>query len=296
MNDDPQRERLELLYAMEAVGGLSDAEAAELEELRSLYPDIDGTSFQLAAAAMDLAFATEGQSTTTERLPDALRNSILTDAQDVHSWQRNGAAKSAATKSVATERVQAEVGVDHATDESFASAVGPSARSGTSLNWLGWICALAASIALVIVSIPQGDEQANSAPTSAESLRLALLERSDTQLVQWTQGPTPFSDTVTGNVAWNQRDQRGFMLFEGMPINDPTVEQYQLWIIDPKRDQHPIDGGVFDVSDPKRAVVAIDAKLKVVDPQAFAITIEKPGGVVVSDQSRLPLLASVPQP
>jgi hypothetical protein len=40
-------------------------------------------------------------------------------------------------------------------------------------------------------------------------------------------------------------------------------------------------------------IVPIQAKLKVLKPAAFAITIEKPGGVVVSTQERLPLLAVV---
>jgi hypothetical protein len=34
--------------------------------------------------------------------------------------------------------------------------------------------------------------------------------------------------------------------------------------------------------------------LPIAKPTLFAITVERPGGVVVSDRSRLPLLASVP--
>ena len=78
-----------------------------------------------------------------------------------------------------------------------------------------------------------------------------------------------------------------------MPVNDPGVEQYQLWIIDPRRDDEPIDGGVFDISKSGEVIVPINAKLDVISPQAFAVTIEKPGGVVVSTQERLPLLAKV---
>ncbi|MCU0709749.1 MAG: hypothetical protein MUF23_15805 [Pirellula sp.] len=42
------------------------------------------------------------------------------------------------------------------------------------------------------------------------------------------------------------------------------------------------------------AIIAIHAKLRVNQPKAFAVTIEKPGGVVVSTQEQLPLLAVVP--
>jgi anti-sigma-K factor RskA len=78
-----------------------------------------------------------------------------------------------------------------------------------------------------------------------------------------------------------------------MPVNDPTVEQYQLWIIDPTRDDEPIDGGVFDIASTGEVIVPVQAKLLVNQPTAFAVTIEKPGGVVVSTQERFPLLATV---
>ena len=70
-----------------------------------------------------------------------------------------------------------------------------------------------------------------------------------------------------------------------MPANDPATSQYQLWIVDPARDELPVDGGVFDIpasADP--VVIPIDAKLPVKAPAAFVITREKPGGVVRSKQ------------
>ena len=68
-----------------------------------------------------------------------------------------------------------------------------------------------------------------------------------------------------------------------MPANDPGQSQYQLWIVDPDRSAQPVDGGVFDIpSGTKEVIIPIDAKLDVSKPQAFAITLEKPGGVVVS--------------
>ena len=94
-------------------------------------------------------------------------------------------------------------------------------------------------------------------------------------------------------MVWSNALQKGYLRFTNMPVNDPAVEQYQLWIIDPQRDDKPIDGGVFDISKSGEVIVPINAKLGVVDPQAFAVTIEKPGGVVVSSQNNLPLLAKV---
>lgn len=129
---------------------------------------------------------------------------------------------------------------------------------------------------------------------SAALARTELLETANDVLqLDWAQGTTPFDKPVNGDVVWSNANQSGYMRFTGMPVNTPTLEQYQLWIIDPGRDDEPIDGGVFNISESGEIVIPIHAKLKVVSPQAFAITVEKSGGVVVSTQARLPLLAAV---
>ena len=84
------------------------------------------------------------------------------------------------------------------------------------------------------------------------------------------------------------------MRFRNLPVNQPTREQYQLWIFSKNQDDAtPIDGGVFDVDAEGEVIVPIDAKLRADDVYLFAVTIEKPGGVVVSSRGRLPLLAKV---
>ncbi|MEQ8838122.1 MAG: anti-sigma factor, partial [Lacipirellulaceae bacterium] len=77
--------------------------------------------------------------------------------------------------------------------------------------------------------------------------------------------------------------------------NDPTKEQYQLWIFDADRNEaHPVDGGVFDIADANAdTLIPIDARVPVNEATLFAITVERPGGVVVSSRERLPLLAPV---
>ena len=55
------------------------------------------------------------------------------------------------------------------------------------------------------------------------------------------------------------------------------------------------DGGVFDVPPGGGdVVVPIRVKLGVTRPKLFAVTVEPPGGVVVSNRERIPLLAKVP--
>ena len=95
-------------------------------------------------------------------------------------------------------------------------------------------------------------------------------------------------------MVWDPATQTGYMRIAGLPRNDPNVAQYQLWIFDGTRDErYPIDGGVFNIAGTRDGeVVAIHAKLKVAVPLMFAITIERPGGVVVSDRSRLAALAN----
>ena len=101
-----------------------------------------------------------------------------------------------------------------------------------------------------------------------------------------------------GEVAWSDDLQQGYMTFTGLKPNDPTKEQYQLWIFDKNRDEkYPVDGGVFDVDqETGETIVMIDQKIKVDTATLFAITVEKPGGVVVSSRERLPLIAPVNQP
>lgn len=114
------------------------------------------------------------------------------------------------------------------------------------------------------------------------------------QSVRWSWEPTK-DDHVVGEVRgeaiFDPESSRGLLLIEGLAVNDPKQEQYQLWIFDAARDErYPVDGGVFDVPSCGHAVIPIQAKLNVTEPKLFAVTIERPGGVVVSDR-RIAILA-----
>jgi hypothetical protein len=94
---------------------------------------------------------------------------------------------------------------------------------------------------------------------------------------------------ITAEVVWNESLQTGYLQVKGLPVNSPPKSQYQLWIIDGGRGQpgqpdanNRVDGGVFDVAPDGTAIVPIRAALKVFQAQAFAITEEPPGGVIVS--------------
>lgn len=96
---------------------------------------------------------------------------------------------------------------------------------------------------------------------------------------------------VSGEAYFDPTTDEGLLEIEGLAPNDPSREQYQLWIFDATRDErYPIDGGVFDIGETGRARIPVRAHLHVSRPVGFAVTVEPPGGVVVS-QRRVALLA-----
>jgi len=130
--------------------------------------------------------------------------------------------------------------------------------------------------------------------TASQQRDALIASAEDLTRVRWNStDPAKADEKDLGEVVWSNRQQKGFMTIRGLPKNNPSTEQYQLWIIDPSRDEEPIDGGVFDISADTESVIPINAKLEVGNPKVFAVTVEKPGGVVVSDQKRLPLIAKV---
>ena len=103
----------------------------------------------------------------------------------------------------------------------------------------------------------------------------------------------PAGKAASGDVVWSASAQRGFMRFTGLAPNDPTKLQYQLWIFDKDRDErYPVDGGVFDVGSTGEVIVPISAKLHVASPTLFSVTVEQPGGVVVSKRERIVVTAA----
>ena len=96
---------------------------------------------------------------------------------------------------------------------------------------------------------------------------------------------------VSGEAYFDPTTDEGLLEIEGLAANDPAREQYQLWIFDATRDErYPIDGGVFDIDANGRARIPVRAHLHVSRPIGFAVTVEPPGGVVVSER-RIALLA-----
>jgi hypothetical protein len=176
-------------------------------------------------------------------------------------------------------------------------------------GWLGWAAAAAACIALVvniwfipirpvevakIVETPASQPQTTT-PRSPAEMRDEMM-RSTPGMIKANFAPGNVKDMkrISGDVVWSDEKQAGYIRFRGLPVNDVNKETYQLWIFDRGQDKAtPIDGGTFDVTADGEIVIPIHAKLKAQGPDMFAITVEKPGGVVVSKREKIAALAKV---
>lgn len=265
----PHFERLTDLLSDRAVQGLSHEEAAELERLLAADNTPDPESFERAAAALDLAFSAGNPG---ERLPS-------------HVFARIEAAGVAQLRDEAPPAPAPSQAANRVPGSSRRWGVGLALAASLAIAALGWWRALSTP------SIPS--------PEATRSRVLAAADRVDWTWSAWAakpaaEGGEPFPAAgVTGDVSWSTSQQAGVMRFAGLPRNNPEQSQYQLWIIDPAQ-KHPIDGGVFNVDREGEVLVNIDPKIRVSGVAAFAITVEKPGGVVVSDQSRRVVIAAAP--
>lgn len=273
--DNNYRERVEDLLLQRAIFGLDPSEQSELEQLLSGFEGHGSLAFENVIGALDAGWAEEDSlKDGFEPLPEHLKAAIL---------------------------LQAKAGE---ADRGLTNARRPDPQVKTSGSASGWSVreklfglATAASLAVALFSVQSwlsGEtRQVRELPLSEQ---WAMLESSATDLVKpdWTVADEKLAKGVTGSVIWSDQKQLGFMKFRGLARNQADKQQYQLWIFDANRsDAQPVDGGVFDIAADGEVIVPIEAKLDVSSAKMFAITIERPGGVVVSDRSQLPLLAMV---
>jgi hypothetical protein len=254
MNGPSRQDELLIVRALE---GVTPEDAAALIRLRAA----DDDSFDRAAAALALA------TIPAEPLPAGLADAILADAP-------RGAAPRAGSGS-------------------------PRRARGA---WVGWAaaaaCLLVAGAAWLrppevkvterlVVQAPPPE------PPPAARRDALLREAADARTVAWAATADPAARGASGDVVWSGARQAGFMRIRGLRPNDRAREQYQLWVFDASRDErHPVDGGVFDVVGDE-VVVPIHAAVAVDRPTLFAVTVERPGGVVVSKRERIVLAAAV---
>lgn len=262
MTDEDLIYRFEELEAGRILGDLDTKEAKEWQELSDKLKQKPDFSMELAAAAIEAEFLEGADEELPEHVLQGLRKNMA-----------------AFVNSPPGDKV-----------------IRPSSWKGfVSSDWLAWAAA-AVFAALFVASPILWNDDPEPGPTVAkeptpESARDNLLKEAGDLLQSEFSGTETYPE-MSGDVVWSDSLQEGYMTLTDLPANDPTSKQYQLWIVDPSRDEKPVDGGVFDIPSGERtAIIPIRNPLFVKNPQAFVITLEQPGGVVVSKQEVVVALA-----
>jgi len=162
-----------------------------------------------------------------------------------------------------------------------------SVRGAGLLRWSGWLAAAAVAALWWLGPLAP-------TPTAAPGWDTVVASE-EVVVAAWEPGGDATGDDVSGEVAWSGSMQRGVLRLAGLAVNAPDDAQYQLWIFDEARDaRYPVDGGVFDIPTGEGVVeIPVEPAIPVDSPTLFAVTVERPGGVVVSDRSRIATLARV---
>jgi hypothetical protein len=288
------------LLIKQVTDGLSPAEQRELDVLDNAVASEWLRDFERAAAAVALAGSTDAQA-----MPEAVAERIAADARRHFADLRHAAQPTAA----AADRKIANLEAERAA--ASLERVPPAYRSRNAVY--GWLAAAACLVLAVfgwmrapiattppVAQIPTLPPAAVApapkpvVPRTPAEERAALIAKAGS--IKITLGGTkdPGSAGMTGDVVWDPATQRGYMHFSGLAANDPAIHQYQIWIFDGSRDKrYPVDGGVFDVpANTNEVIIPIRAALMVRQPAAFAVTVEKPGGTVVSGREHIVALGA----
>lgn len=300
MTNISRRDRLHELLADRALVGLDANETAELAVLLREFPNEDADAFDRAAAATLLVHMGK-----IEPMPQVLMARI--EAQTPKNRSINPPVRIAPSSVVPTAAAQAEL---RARSQRVDAGVITIASRRDPFRLVGWLAAAACfAVAAyswfgrppevkVVQMIPSASPSATLTappvtPTLAD-LRTALAADPLATKIPWSPTKDPGAAGASGDVVFSVEKQTGFMRFHGLAANDPKQHQYQLWIFDKAKDQkYPVDGGVFDVvASNGDVIVQIQPKIRVTDPSLFAVTVEDPGGVVVSKREHIVVTAA----
>jgi hypothetical protein len=271
-------ERLvELLVQQATEGGLTSRERAELSRLLHENSYSDAGEFDYTVAALQLAASDD------EPMPAALRSRLFQQADEF-------------SRKPITPPTQ--IGQRPAARPTTSTVAWFAAAASVVLAIIGWWPRLMVERQPEQVShVPAPISKPPPVPTLAEQ-RNALAAQPSVITREWTATKDAAAAGVKGDIVWDPSTQRGYMRFQGLAANDSKLHQYQLWIFDATRgDKFPVDGGVFDIpanggeASRNEVIVPIQARLPVGEAAMFAVTLEKAGGVVVSEREHILVLA-----
>lgn len=298
-----EREKMLELLADEILFGLTEQESAELGQLKKNFPELkDDDSFEAAAAIINLM-----RLEINESLPAHLETKI----------ELQGKAFFGDTEKLQPDSELEKKKFSNAAAGETAETVYKTSPKPSGFQWLGWALAAAASIALAanlwltrfqrqpevaknpetiqtpeVTKTPEAIMTPRPELSAAQQLERLLASAPDVVQTNWTSPKD--KKEILGDIVWSNEEQKGFMRFRGLPVNNPNEKTYQLWIVDESRNaKTPLSGGVFDVNQTGEVVIPINAQLQVKTPKAFKITVEKPGGVVVSAPTKVVAIANI---
>ncbi len=300
-HDGESREELAAIAALEGLGVLSDSQRALVDEDRV-------RELEHAAGAIFTALsrsqAEQAPAQIVDRLEGLLSTQAAADAQDarlrghshLHDTLRGVTQRAPHEPSFPPSQRDAGTGPELDSDErkggsSDLAAPAASAPSGPRFRLVGgWLAAAALLVATIAAYGRIASLEATYGAGSAEARRSEMIATAaDVEVLPWA------TEGVSGDVTWSDARNAGFMRIEGLVQNDPSVSQYQLWIfrgLDPATEAHPVSGGVFDVAGDGEVIIPIDAQLELGRAGLFAVTVEEPGGVMVSEREQIVLVAS----
>lgn len=290
------------LMADHALEGLAPFERDELESLLGEPIRDDAvTPMEVTASALTLAMLAPRDVLT---MPASLERRLLDSA---NRWCEN-AQHGPASGPVLSARMRSDAGPQpKAPARPLANGLADSVRSHprrdgrpaesvrpipmpARSNRLPWLL-VAASLALAAVGWMQAMRAApsGSVPLASDQIPTPsqlLAQAGDTFTATFADWDSPEVKGVQGEVTWSDAAQTGVMRFTNLPLR--SGDRYQLWIVDSRGMEQRISGGVFNGGDCSVSALEIPIKpgIEVVAAAAFAITIERPEGVWVSDMKR----------
>jgi anti-sigma-K factor RskA len=261
---DTNPSRVFELLALRAAGVIEADEGAELDRLALASPH-EFQKAQRALAALELGLSLDESTEAIEQPSPMLREKLSQNAESYFSAPQGSRGNDGGGS-----RVQSVAGVSNRVQ----SGLRISDYFRATLPWL----AAAATVVMAFMLM-----RGNSTPTPLQPAAVVakLDQTPDVVRLAFKAGVSELA-AAKAEVVWSDTLQQGYLRISGVKPNDPTRSQFQLWIVDPSRDARPVDGGVFDIAASGEVIIPVTSRLPVHQPAAFAITAEKPGGVVVS--------------
>jgi anti-sigma-K factor RskA len=269
------------------LGDLSQDEKSQVEEMALKYPQIKA---EIADIERSLeAYAAANAVDPSEQLRNKVLNSLLTTFADDRKFP---------SKEFLENDIDDEV--DEVTTPQDNMVTLPAAKSGSFFKYAFAAClvALIASLA-AIYSLNERLNESYGQIASLQSRNQSFANRVNLldneinifhdpafKLVK-LQG-TPKTPASQLTVAWNPVKKKVMIDMQAMKLaaND-EAHQYQLWAI---VNGKPVNLGVFDAKPDSTGMIEMNP---VANAAAFAVTLEKRGGVSSPTMSQMVLLATI---